>query len=209
MAWDGVTGTFKKLASWLDGGAEVSFEAGDLNIGNVDVASIAAGETHIGSVGGHIAVAADEFTRPADTNAYAAKDAVADSDSAPTALNFADVARANGGTGYITKAQLLTSQTTNTARYRLHLYTESITAVNDNAAQTVLYANRADYVGYVDFPAATTDGSDTAHSQNADVRLPFFTESDDADLYGYLETLDAFTPASAQTYFISLTADQN
>ena len=50
------------------------------------------------------------FTRPADTTAYAANDAIADSTSAPTLLSFADCANANGGQGYIVKTRLLTNQ---------------------------------------------------------------------------------------------------
>ncbi len=54
-------------------------------------------------VGGKSVQKSASFTRPADTTAYAANDAIADSTSAPTLLSFANCANANGGQGYIVK----------------------------------------------------------------------------------------------------------
>lgn len=124
---------------------------------DVDITSIAAGETHVGEVGGNMGKAAATLTRPADTTAYTAKDAVADSTSAPTVLTFSNLARVNAGSGYIVKARLMTNQSTNTARFRLHLFDTSPTAINDNAAYTLLWANRATRIGYIDLTACQTD----------------------------------------------------
>lgn len=146
-----------------------------------------------------------EITRPANTTAYAAKDAIAD--TGPTILTFTGCARTNGGSGYITKARLMTDQAANVAAYRLHLYDATLSAVADNAAQTVLYANRASYIGYIDFPAASTDGSDTANSQSTQAPLPFVASG--TSLFGMLETLTAFTPASGQKFYIQLGIEQN
>jgi hypothetical protein len=44
------------------------------------------GENHIGQIGGHIAVVSASFTRPADTNAYAAGDLVANSVTAGSVI---------------------------------------------------------------------------------------------------------------------------
>lgn len=150
------------------------------------------------------------ITRPADTVAYAIADAISNSTTSPTILTFTGMARTSGGSGYITKARAMTNQSGNTQRLRLHLYNVAPTAVNDNAPQTVLYANRAGYVGTIDFTGLSTEGtgSDTAFSINNSPRLPFVT-SGSASLFGMLETLDAFTPTSAQTFFIGLTAEQN
>ena len=72
-------------------------------------------------------------TRPADTNAYAAKDVINESTTAGTVWTFASAARANGLSGDVIGAILLTDQGTNTASYRLHLYTVAPTAINDNS----------------------------------------------------------------------------
>jgi len=165
----------------------------------------------IANVGGLMAVASATFSRPANTDAYAAKDAVSDSTTAPTVLNFADLARENGGSGYITKARLITNQSTNVARFRLHLYHTAPTAINDNAAFTLLWANRSNRIGYLDFDACQTEGSgsDAANALNTTIRLAFDCAAADRDLYGLLETLDAFTPASGQSFHIELTGDIN
>ena len=171
------------------------------------------GDPHVPEhlVGGSMATSAATLTRPSDTTAYTAKDAVSNSTSAPTVLTFADLARVNAGSGYIVKARLMTNQSTNTARFRLHLYHTAPTAINDNAAHTLLWANRANRLGYIDFAATQTEGSgsDAATSQNDTVRLPFVCASGSRAVYGLLETLDAFTPASGQIIYIELTSDQN
>jgi hypothetical protein len=41
------------------------------------------------------------------------------------------------------------------------------------------------------------------------VRLAFVCASASRDLYGMLETRDAFTPASGQKFTVELTLDQN
>lgn len=169
------------------------------------------------AVGAVSSVAAGELTRPANTTAYAAKDAVSDSDSAPTLLNFANVARENGGSGYIVKARLFSNQSTLTARFRLHLFHTAPTPINDNSPYTLLYANRANRIGYIDFPAAGTEGSgsDAASSlvtpnvSGGMLPLAFVCADNDPDLYGMLEALDAFTPASGQKFYIELDCELN
>jgi hypothetical protein len=165
----------------------------------------------IGQVGGSMAYVGVTLTRPADTTAYAAKDAVSNSTSAPTVLTFTDLARVNAGSGYIVKARLMTNQSTNTARFRLHLFHTAPTAINDNAAYTMLWANRANRIGYIDFAACSTEGSgsDAAFTQNDTVRLPFVCAAATRNVIAMLETLDVFTPASAQVFYLELTVDQN
>jgi hypothetical protein len=155
------------------------------------------------------------ITRPDDTTAYAAKDAIADSASAPTALTFTRLGRELNGEGYITGARIATNQAANVARFKLHLYRVAPTAINDNAAFTLLWANRATRIGAVTFAACATEGtgSDMAVAQaypsdGGGLVLPFKCASTDDDVYGLLETLDAFTPAALQVFYIELTVDQ-
>jgi hypothetical protein len=173
--------------------------------------ALSAGEAHAAEVGGRIVVSTATFARPADTTAYAAKDAVSDSTSAPTVLTFAGAGRVVAGTGYITGMRFMTDQSTNVAQFRLHLYSIAPTAINDNAAQTLLWANRAKRVGYIDIGPLSTEGSgsDAASGLNTDIRLPYKCDTADTNLYGLLETLTAFTPASAQNVYIVIACDQN
>jgi len=171
-----------------------------------------ASENHLGEIGGRTVRNAATFARPADTTAYAALDAVSTSTSAPTVITFSGMARINAGSGYITKARIMTDQKTNTARFRLHLFHTAPTLTNDNAAFPLLWSNRENRVGKIDFsPMATEDATNStcAESLNDAVRLSFTCEAANAALYGILETLDAFTPASAQNFYISLTSEQN
>jgi hypothetical protein len=156
-----------------------------------------------------------EYTRPNDSNPYIALDVFADSTSAPTVITFTGAARKTAGSGYITKAQLQTDQKTNTARFRLHLFNAAPTAINDNSPMLTLYANKASYVGTIDFPACATEDSTNstqATSQavpgSGNLPLAYLTNAD-ANLYGILETLDAFTPAAQQKVNIKLFFDQN
>ncbi len=150
------------------------------------------------------------FARPADTTAYAVNDAVANSTSAPTILTFANAARIAGGSGYIVKAELCTDQAACIAAFRLHLFTTSVTPVNDNAAYTSLWTNRLSRVGFIDFPAVAQEGSGSTSAFALWVgQLLYVTDSATASLYGLLETKTAFTPASAQNFSIRLGVDRN
>lgn len=173
--------------------------------------TLGAGEAHIGEVAGKMATVYVEFTRPSDTTAYAAKDAISNNTSAPAVLTFTNLARVNGGSAYIVKARLMTNLSTDTKRYRLHIYHTAPTPINDNSPFTLLWANRTNRLGYIDFPACATEGtgSDAAGSLNDTIRHPFVCASGSRHIYGLLETLDAGTPGNAQAYYIELTPDLN
>jgi hypothetical protein len=173
------------------------------------------------AVKGNIIVSSLTLTRPADSNAYIAKDVVSNSTSSPSVLTFTNIVSTGGQSGYLVKGRLLTNQSTNVARFRLHLYTVAPTAIADNAPFTLLATNAANRIGYIDFPACQTEGSgsDAANSmytigtlnnltiQSPQGAIPFVSAT--RSLFGILETLDAFIPASEQTFFIELTADVN
>ena len=156
--------------------------------------------------GGHGALVGVDFTRPADTTAYAAKDVVGPAVTAN--LTFANVARVNGGSGIITKARVVTSQSANVASYRLYLFHTAPTAIADNAPFTLLDANKDKRIGFIDIGPAATEGagSDCAEAENDWVRKVFKCAAASRTIYGILTTQTVFTPASAQTYYVELTA---
>lgn len=157
--------------------------------------------------------ASTQFTRPANTTAYAAEDAISDSASAPTVLTFGGLgysSKRDGGPVRIKNARILTSQATCVARLRLHLYYGTAPSpINDNAQFTgPLYADRASHIGSIDFPALDSEGTGATAAYAAfepDVR--FGNINLKRDVYGMLETLDVFTPASEQTFFIELNTE--
>lgn len=153
-----------------------------------------------------------ELTRPANSTAYLALDTIADSASAPTMVfDFTSIALECGGAGYIVKAQIATTQITNVARFRLHLFTVSPTLINDNEPYKGMYSNFPNRVGTIDFPAMATEDS-TSSTQAVAIATPGVGNLPLAfkagALYGLLETLDAFSPASSQKITIRLTAEE-
>lgn len=178
----------------------------------------AATEVHLGQVGGTTVAVGVEITRPADTTAYAANDSVNTSTSAPTLITFANASRVASGTGYITKARLTTDQSACVAQMRLWLYNANTAFLNnDNAAFLIKYADKATRIGYIDFPALSTEaGSDCAFSfvPDSDPATPnftalAFTADSGRSIYGAFETKTAFTPASGQKFYVELTFETN
>ena len=156
-----------------------------------------------------IVTAAAEFTRPADTTAYAALDAISDSTTAPNDLEFTGLAAGIGGGARITKVKVLTDQATNTSAYRIHLFSSAPTPINDNSAQTLLYANRASWLGSITTSAAAPEGtgSTAAWAVSSGLNFPFKCADGSKTIYGMLETVGGFTPASGQKFYIELTAE--
>lgn len=160
-------------------------------------------------------VIAVEFARPADTTAYTAKDAIANATSSPSLLTFAGITPDVSQFGYITKVRLMTNNinwaSTNAAVIKLHLYKNPPTAINDNAAFTLLYANRASRIGTITFSALSTESasSDAALALWTGA-LAFESRPSNNTIYGMLE-VDSFTgtltPTSGQQFFIEITAD--
>lgn len=215
------------LAIASDGSITATVPAGDLEIGAVELknpstddraavatpANTADTAIALGVYSPLVAVAPlATFARPSDTNAYAALDAVSNSTSAPAVMTFSAAARRNGTGGKILKAQIFTDQKTNVARFRLHLFNTAPTAINDNSPYLHLFANAAIRVGAVDFAACGTEdptNSTGAYSQNTTILLPYLCAAADTALYGLLETLDAFTPASGQNFTVKLYTELN
>ena len=191
---------------WTEVGCDASGEL---------LVALATGSSTTNPVSTNSVVSSATITRPADTTAYAAKDVV--STLAGAVIEFTGMARANAGTGTIVRARLMTSQKTNVALYRLHLFHTAPTAIADNSPYLLLYANAANRIGSIDFPALSTE--DSTNSTAAAGMRPSYDGSynapnlwykcatADTKLYGILETLSAFTPDSAQTFFIELGAD--
>ncbi len=171
-----------------------------------------AGENHIGEVGGSMITVGVEKTRPADANAYAVNDVINESTSAGTVWTFTNLARANSESGYIVKARLVTDQKANVAQYRIHLYSTAPTAIFDNVANTLLYADNSKKIGQFDLVAMGTEDAGTstgAITFDTTLRIPYVCANGSRTIYAVLETLTIFTPASSQKYYLELTSDNN
>lgn len=119
-------------------------------------------------------------------------------------LRFADVVPVNGGSGSIIGVRLQVRNATVTlGTFRVRFFTRPVDQIADNAAFTLLDANKAFRVGYVDLTILATEG---AGSDSSEVQallaqpLPFTCESDRADLFAQITAIGAFTPASGDTF---------
>ncbi len=167
----------------------------------------------IGAVVGKSIKKSVTFTRPANVNAYTAGDVVSNSTGTTTLLEFTQFARGDGASGYITAAILTTNKKSIVPAFRLHLFNAADpTVVADNVAHKELYADIAKVAGQpIDLAAMTTPadaaGSDLSKIGDATLRVPFQCAEDSRSLFVLLETLTDFTPASGESFTLTLHAD--
>ena len=149
------------------------------------------------------------FTRPENTTAYTASDVIGIADSgtpanAGSAIHTLASAGPTAGHVMITDATLtinLTAIPSGMTTFRLHLYSASPTAILDNAAMSVAAADRATYLGFVDIPTIKDCGA-ILHAQATGVNKVVKLAAASTTLYGVLELIGAYTPASATEYAI-------
>ena len=147
--------------------------------------------------------------------AYSIEDVLSetDTDGAGTSWLFAAIAKVNGGTGYIVKAQAICETTAVTPRLTLYLFNTTPTSeLDDNAANTALHhADLANYVGKIDFPAMEDLGGDSevvaTPSTYGNLPLAFQCATAADDLIGILVTRDAFTNTATNDMTVVLTVE--
>lgn len=136
-------------------------------------------------------------TRPADTSAYAANDALSDSTSAPTAGGFTltGACAVSGGNGTINSAIISASAGTLYSG-EIWVFNQAVTAVNDNAAFTVSDSDVQNLVAVI--PFSTTDVT-AANSVSYVTGLNYgYNCVGTANLRYLVKILAAITPASAE-----------
>jgi hypothetical protein len=213
-----------------------SIAAGDNNIGNVDIVSVPAdpfganadaasasgsisaklrflaatgiagmtalptGTNNIGVVNpqGYFATVSTDVTRPADTTAYAANDALSDSTTTPTTGGFTwtGAARASGKSGIITDAIITTANDAGTLlQGEIWIFNQAVTNINDNAAFAVSDAEIKTCVGKIPFTLEDAGNNGFYHAQNLNIG---FTCSGSANLRFLVKVKNAYTPSSGE-----------
>lgn len=152
------------------------------------------------------------YTRPADTNAYAAGDVVADSTSAPTILTFPRAVCEVGGESLIQSATLVTSANVATKPdLQLWLFDRTVVMDNDNAAFTPSDAEMLTLLHIIAFPTgafvvgdagAGAAGNAVCNAQA--LWLPIRTAVGDNAIYGILVARNAYVPVSAEVFTVRL-----
>lgn len=212
IATDDIGGTHYqrvKISIGADGSA--SDIAGDTSNGiDVDVTRIAAGENHLGEVGGKSVVISSSVTRPANTTAYAAGDAVTDSTTAPTVITLSGAGRINGGSGVILAATLIDSanQTTK-GQFELWLFDATATPDNDNAVFTPTDAETETLIGVIPFNTAYVGDATSGAGGNAvypvqGLSIPFKCGGATTSIFGLIVVRNAYTPVSAEKFTVRL-----
>lgn len=156
LDWTSGTVTVKSISGVAEAGVglgDITLAANNgVDIGDVDVATIAAGETHIGEVGGADVIISQTPTVTA--GAYSANDAVGGM------LTFANAARASG-LGGIIKSVVIVDDAGQDAETELWLFDTTITAVGDNAGFTQTEAELHTVVAVISSTEGTWRASGT------------------------------------------------
>lgn len=146
------------------------------------------------------------FARPANTTQYAANDLVANHATAGNvvALEFSPGARYPGGAGSIKAVSIDKSGVAvAAAAFKVHLFTQAPTVGNgDNGAFAVTNALAKGYLGAVAVTVGQALG-DGAHGRAA-CDIVFDTDKPNSKLYGLVEVTDTYTPASGETFGVTL-----
>lgn len=176
---------------------------------------LAAGENHIGEVGGRTAICVGSFTRVADTNAYVSGDLMAQSTTATMCQPVQIILGRNGlqsagqaATGMIRRLRLRKSGTSiTTASVRVHLYSVAniVHANGDNGAWSTNQMQY--YLGSLDgtFDRAFTDGAVADALPTNGTEINFVAPV----VYAVMEARSAYTPASAEVFMYQFEVLQN
>ena len=153
------------------------------------------------------------MTRPSDTTAYAAGDAVTDSTSAPTVMTFTSAASAAGGKGEIVRALLVDSANVSTkASLELWLFNATVTPDNDNAVFTPTDAELATCIGVIPFTLSYIGDATSGAGGNAiyigTLSEPIKFTSATGNLFGLLVVRNAYTPVSGEIFTVMLDIEQ-
>lgn len=150
------------------------------------------------------------FTRPANTTAYGANELVANSE---TAGSVVPIKLPLGAGGFKIHTMILSkSDETDVANadFDLNLYatgTEPTTAAGDNAAWTVASTPFDGYLGEYDFPimvAASDDAFTILKVGDTGMTEPIVGYIPGVYLYGFLQTDGAYSPASSETFTLTV-----
>ena len=147
-----------------------------------------------------------ELTRPADTTAYSANDAVNSSVAVPAVIELPGAANELGGGG-IAMMMKLESNMTDLAGKTIRVWFYNGTPANvvgDNVAFVNSFANRTKRSFYVDVTFdALLVGSDTVIGM-VDLSKEFICDPASTSLFVLLQTLAAFTPTSGGKIYMAL-----
>ena len=171
------------------------------------VAALPAGENFIGVMGGVTANPTANFTRPADTTAYASGDLVANSTTAGSVVPMTlTVTRVAAGSCILRKIKLHKSGTSTTnASFRVHFFRAAPATITNGDNGVFSVSGVADYIGAMDVSVdrAFTDGAagfgTPVIGSEMSVKL-----ASGSTIVALIEARAAYTPGNAEVFTVTL-----
>ena len=139
------------------------------------------------------------FTRPDNSTEYATGDVIGTS---PASLIEFTTDGVNITSGQSLKIESVKIVTNNVDRFDcyLNLLDAEQTAIADNLADSVLYANKANIIGSVS--VSVVSGEDCAYGVSVS---PLFVKTDANNIYGYITLVsETYTPIAEQEFYVEL-----
>lgn len=149
------------------------------------------------------AIVSTTITRPSNATAYLANDVI--STKAGSVLTFSNATKLSGSKIIVINANIMINVDavpSGMDEFRLHLYSSAPTAIADNEAFNLPEDDRSKYLGFVTISTAN-DFGDTVYVQSVNTNK-IVNLVDTTDIYGILETVDAFTPSSGDVFTVSM-----
>lgn len=165
--------------------------------------ALPAGENHVGEVAVNLITVSTNFSRPADNNAYAAGDLIANSVTAGsvTPLSWSTAARVSAGAFMVRSVKLQKSDVTLTnASFRLHLFGASptVTTTGDNGVFASVVSGASDWLGSLDVGTTIALADDAVGRGQPTAGGEIIVKlSSGQTLYGLLEARAAYGGAAA------------
>lgn len=153
------------------------------------------------------------LTRPADTNAYASGDSVANATSNPTALEFLLLGIEGILSGMLYSVEMDEQNNPATpGEFELWLFNSQPTQAGDNSAAAISWADSSSLVAVVPLYSSflVNPGSGAAgvrrYESPAPLGKPYSTDAN-GSLWGALVVRSSYTPISAEVFRITLRAE--
>ncbi len=166
------------------------------------------------TVGGLVVHPTSNFVRPANTTAYADGDVITVSTVTGQLLKFSDCVRGSGKSGWLQSATLIQGANdagTLALAATLWLFTQKVDIEVDNATWTPQSTELQRLAAVVQFASVDAIQADVTQDATGSVvniqenkAKPFTCKNDSVDLYGVLQSRNAYAPASQEPFYITL-----
>lgn len=150
----------------------------------------------------------DDFTRPANTTAYAAGDLVANSTTAGSVAPLEFSLNGVGRTGTVRRARIFKStNTTTSASFALHLFEAAPTVGNGDNGALAVATNLSSWLGKlaIDMSSGAEAGASAGCAQvSGDFMIGVALPTAGQRIYGLIEANAAYAPGSAEVFTVRL-----